>query len=167
MELKQLYENRNQLLNNYVSVALQVIDKKDRKVFEKEGERLTLDVLTCFGNGVLIEANIWNQNVPTEIQYKWLIFDGFRLKSSGPDSMCLNSSVYSKTQMMITPSCEQFSNEKAYKNLSSLVQDRNITTINALSQAHEKLFSRATVSISDIKICEYEGCGKCKRKLSE
>ncbi len=167
MELKQLYENRNNFVNSYVTVALQVVSKKDRKLIEKDGERLTLDILTCFGNGALIDVNIWNQNVPKEIQYKWLLFDGFKLKFSGPDSMCLNSSVYSKTQMMMTPSCEQYSTEKTYKNLSSLVQERNVTAINALSQLHEKLFSEAKVSISDIKVCEYDGCGKCRRKLTE
>ena len=32
LELKQLFENRNQYVNNYVTVALQVISKKDRKL---------------------------------------------------------------------------------------------------------------------------------------
>jgi hypothetical protein len=109
IELKQLFENKDKLVNNYVTVALQVISKKDRKIIEKDGERLSLDVLTCFGNGALIDVNIWNQNVPQEIQYKWLLFDGFKFKFSGPDSMCLSSSVYSKIQMMFTPNCEQYS----------------------------------------------------------
>lgn len=123
--------------------------------------------MVCFGNGALINVNIWNQNIPQEIQYKWLLFDGFKLKFSGPDSMCLSSSVYSKTQMMMTPSCEQYSNDKEYKNLSSLVQERNVTAINALSQLHERVFSKSIVVISDIKVCEYDGCGKCRRKLTE
>ena len=96
LQLQTLYENRNQLANHYLSVALFVANVNPRKTIKKHEETLTLDTLTCFGNGVLIDLTIWNQNIPKEIENRWMRFDGFRLKFTGPDSMILTSSVYSK-----------------------------------------------------------------------
>lgn len=51
-------------MNKYISVALFVAKLNPKKTFVKHEQNLTLDTLTCFGNGVLIDVNIWNQNIP-------------------------------------------------------------------------------------------------------
>lgn len=143
-------------MNHYLSVALFVAKLNPTKTFTKDGQNLRLDTLTCFGNGVLIDVLIWNQNVPQQVENRWILFEGFRLKFSGPDSMSLSSSVYSKMKPIFSPAeTEQYQNTLTYKNLSCIYQSRNLNEINALSPLNEKLFSDTKASITDMKECGY------------
>lgn len=62
-----------------------------------------------------------------EYANRWVIFDGVKIKYSGPDSMSITSSVYTKLECIGTPSVQQYDSAQTYKNLSSLYQSRTIS----------------------------------------
>ena len=65
------------------------------------------------------------------------------MTATGPDSMVLNSSVYSKVTL-IQPKMgyEQYDSSKQYKNLSSFYQPRTLADVISLIQTNQKIYSQ-------------------------
>jgi hypothetical protein len=63
----------------------------------KNGNKLTLCIINCYANGYLIDVTLWNSDLPiAEMDNKWIMFYGFRLKKLMDWKFMLVSTVYSK-----------------------------------------------------------------------
>lgn len=68
----------------------------------KNGEELSLIKMQVFGNEMICEVTIWNQQIDNEILGKMIVLSGFRVKTITPRSVSLISTVYSALHIMET-----------------------------------------------------------------
>lgn len=68
----------------------------------KNGEELSLIKMQVFGNEMICEVTIWNQQIDNEILGKMIVLSGFRVKTVTPRSVSLISTVYSALHIMET-----------------------------------------------------------------
>ena len=68
----------------------------------KNGEELSLIKIQVFGNEMICEVTIWNQQIDNEILGKMVVLSGFRVKTATVKSVSLVSTVYSALHLVDT-----------------------------------------------------------------
>lgn len=108
----------------------------------KDDKNLNVCVLSCFGEGYLVDVTIWNSEVDVQkLQGGWIIFSGFRVKKLTEGKFVLVSSVFSTIKPFKGKPEKFFSFEDFYPNLSNIYEGRSTIGIQHRSQENEKLYS--------------------------
>ena len=110
------------LAGHYLTTLLYVISVNPTQNIVKDGKNLTFCILNCFANGYTVDVTLWNSDLPLdEMNGKWFIFSGFRLKKLVDWKFVLASSVYSKLAFYEGPQNSMpFNPTQKYFNLSSI-----------------------------------------------
>jgi hypothetical protein len=80
-----------------LTTLIYVIKVKESQQVSKNGKNLSICILNCYANGYLVDVTLWNSDLPIgDLENKWVIFSGFRLKKLIDGKFVFVSSVYSK-----------------------------------------------------------------------
>lgn len=120
--LADISNNLETLNGNYLTTLLYVVKFNETRNVVKNGQDLKLCILNCFANGLLVDVVFWNSDLPiAELENRWVIFSGFRIKKLVDWKFVLVSSVYSKISAYEGEAKGiPYTNSTQYCNLSSV-----------------------------------------------
>lgn len=63
LSLETILLRKDDLINQYISTSLLVVELNPKQTINKNGQELTLYKLTGFANDLLVQVALWNQQI--------------------------------------------------------------------------------------------------------